>query len=91
MSEKTRSIIRSYLHRADVFEQVCDIHVRPVAPGVLQREQREKATIVGLIAIDLCLGAAAGRWAVQHGAQVVLENTHQEQNPPPANPDRVKP
>lgn len=75
------------LHGGDVLKQVRDAGVGSVAlaSGLVQRQQREEGTLVGLIAEDLRAGAAAGGRAVQDGAERAVQDGGEQQEPPPAH------
>lgn len=74
------------LHGGDILKQVREaVSGIPIAHGVLQCQEGKEIPLVRLIAKDVRGRTTAGRWAVQHGAHIILEDAEEKQDPPPAN------
>lgn len=84
---------KPHLHGRDILEQVLDVSAGAAvaARGVVQGEQGEETAAVRLIAVDLGGRAAAGRWAVEQGAQRGDWKGCEEQPASPENPSRAEP
>lgn len=66
------------LHGGDVLEELLDA-ATAVGAVALKGQQREELAVVGLVAVDVGGRAAAGGRAVQHRAQVALQQHAQHQ------------